>query len=66
MAGKKLTISQALAEVEDDKWQCETCTAPAMEDGPHCLSCKLYWADVEAGLFNEPWEPFALQETPDA
>lgn len=59
----RLSIREALVEAEEARWQCETCDAPAIEDEPHCLSCKIYWEDVRDGLFNEPWEPFVALET---
>lgn len=49
----KLTVPDALAEVERDRWQCETCTAPAEENGRYCLSCCLYWNDVANGLWDD-------------
>jgi len=42
----KLKTHEALQAVEDERWQCETCSAPAQEHERFCLSCQIYWADA--------------------
>lgn len=47
-------ILEAEAEVEETvAWKCRTCDRPSEGEGkPHCLSCRIYWEDVENGLFD--------------
>lgn len=58
----KLTVRRALAEVEENRWQCETCTAPTeSDDAKYCMSCRLYWGDVRNGLFDEHSFPLSQE-----
>lgn len=47
-------ILAAEAEVEEAAaWKCRTCERPSEGEGkPYCLSCSIYWEDVENGLFD--------------
>lgn len=47
-------VLDAEAEVEETaSWKCRTCPRPSEgEDKPYCLSCRIYWEDVENGLFD--------------
>lgn len=51
----KIKRHEAEQQVRDEHWQCKTCAAPALEDEPYCLSCKMYWEDVDSGAFDY-WE----------
>lgn len=46
---KPWTPRRALEQVERERWQCLTCSHPALENSPYCMSCKHYWDDVEQG-----------------
>jgi hypothetical protein len=50
----KLSIQSAAQQVEDERWKCESCEAPADERyEPYCMACGMYWHDVANGLFDE-------------
>jgi len=41
-------------EIEDEKtWVCESCDILVEEGARWCLHCKIYWEDVDRGLFDE-------------
>lgn len=49
----RVTIPQALAEAQEVAGiTCATCTGIALEDSRYCLSCGIYWADVDRGMFD--------------
>ena len=37
--------------VENERVPCRTCEAIPAADEEFCLSCKLYWEDVQSGVF---------------
>lgn len=45
---QRVSVHDALHEVQRDRWQCQTCRAPAQIGKPHCLPCEIYWEDVQA------------------
>lgn len=45
MRRKPLRIQDALQQVEDERWQCVTCSNPSLPDSHYCLSCMMYWDD---------------------
>lgn len=54
--GKAKSVSDALIEVETDRWQCHTCSAPSAEDTSrpgYCKTCAMYWDDCDAGQFDD-------------
>lgn len=55
----KISVKEAEDIVEQDKWQCKTCSFPSQEDSEYCLSCEIYWKDVEEGLFDDTRRDFA-------
>jgi Zn finger protein HypA/HybF involved in hydrogenase expression len=52
----RINLARALLEVEDvDAVNCRSCSATADEGETHCPSCKSYWEDCDAGLWEGPW-----------
>lgn len=49
---KAKAIRDALDETAQNAWQCATCSAPSHENDKFCRSCRMYWDDVKAGLFD--------------
>lgn len=51
----KIKLGSALLEKEEaDSVTCKTCAAPADDEhDPYCMSCAIYWKDVENGLFDD-------------
>lgn len=48
----KIPVHKALDQVEEERWQCETCSG-VREDGDHyCRSCRMYWDDCDNGLWD--------------
>lgn len=57
-AGREMRPHEALQQVEDERWQCETCQAPAEEDERRfCRHCKTYWNDCASDLWDDPISP---------
>ena len=54
MMGREREIKDAIQQCEDEQWQCATCSAPAEENGQHCMSCRIYWQDVGETFGDEP------------
>lgn len=50
---KAFRLRRALDEQKADRWQCQTCSAPADEGSSYCRYCAMYWEDVSNGLFEE-------------
>jgi len=50
VTAEKVTIRSALDQAAEEDWQCATCSAAAEESSQYCMSCGLYWQDVENGL----------------
>lgn len=45
--GRERRIRNAEQQVEDERWQCQTCSAPNTEEnGEYCSACAIYWQDV--------------------
>lgn len=54
--GRARDVADANQQVEDEAWQCSTCSQPAQEDSAYCLSCQMYWDDDSAGALDlEDW-----------
>lgn len=55
----RLPRHEAATIVEEERaWKCETCeTFLDVTDKKHCVHCAAYWADVEAGVFDD-YDPF--------
>lgn len=51
-----ITRREAEDQVEAERWQCKSCTAPADEDDSFCISCRMYWNDVRDGLFDRDYD----------
>ncbi len=50
-------MTEAIAEAEEARsWTCASCDTLIEDQGPHCRSCAAYWADVDAGLYDEDWD----------
>jgi len=50
--GRAREVADAEQQVIDESWQCRTCDAPAEVGGAHCMTCRMYWDDVAAGVFD--------------
>lgn len=58
----KFSLSAADLEVqEENALSCKTCSAFPDEGEDYCRSCKTYWADCDAGLWDDP-EPISLRK----
>jgi rubrerythrin len=45
-------LREALDDVEEQAWQCRTCTAPFDDEHkPYCRHCGMYWQDCANGLW---------------
>lgn len=51
----RVTLARAAsAAAEERTLTCATCTAPTPREGEvYCLSCKMYWTDVDVGMFDQ-------------
>lgn len=49
---QKITIASALEQVEEVNVGCATCTNVALEGEKYCMQCKIYWEDVDNGLWD--------------
>jgi len=48
-----LRPSDAASEAADARaWVCESCPTMTEPGERHCRTCKMYWQDVAAGLFD--------------
>lgn len=45
-------IRDAIDECERDSWKCDSCSQPAEIDDKYCRHCRMYWDDVDAGIFD--------------
>jgi hypothetical protein len=50
---RAFALRQAETERVESAWQCDTCPAPREEDSRYCRHCRMYWNDLENGLFEE-------------
>lgn len=52
----KLKRHEAETQVEEERWMCATCIAPAQENSDYCLSCFLYWRDCKDGMWGDDYD----------
>lgn len=43
--GRARDVADAEQQVEDERWKCATCEAPAEDGRKYCLCCRMYWDD---------------------
>ncbi len=55
---RSLAIRNAKIEQAESAWQCHSCSAPSEEDSRYCRHCRMYWEDVDNGLFadDDDWQ----------
>ena len=59
---RKFAMHEVPERLAEARWQCRTCPGViASDEDVYCLHCKLYWADVHAGLFDD-YEPTSLYD----
>ncbi len=58
-----MKVHEALTEVEEDRWQCLTCSDAREENGDYCMSCRMYWEDCRNGLWEDRYEPIRSDES---
>lgn len=51
-----------LERQDDDGTFCRSCRAPAEGDGPYCVPCGDYWAECDAGLWDDIDEEWRARE----
>ena len=56
-ARSKYHLRDAPADVEDSRWQCDSCPAPVenLPGARYCMICRMYWTDAQNGLFDR-WD----------
>jgi hypothetical protein len=55
----KISLSTADLEMQEKNAVfCRSCSATADEGENYCIHCKSYWADCDAGLWDDP-EPIS-------
>ena len=49
----RIDVRAALLEAEDVAGAiCKSCSNATIEGSQYCRYCKMYWEDVDAGIFN--------------
>lgn len=51
----KIPNHVAEQQVEDDRWQCLTCSAPAAESSDYCRPCQMHWRDARELEYDTDW-----------